>query len=445
MCGIRRRAAARTFTIHTVKALLKAANITLLSKTYTTSMAPIRVKCDKCGHTWKTPFHNLNPKKKKQNGCRLCGMKRSAEARRYTTKHVKNELSKMGIILLSKYEGSQRPIAVKHKVCGHTQARATWNELQSGSGCARCAKNARATDEDYAALARQFNGTLVRKAASASQESEWLCPIGHTFRRSYSTIKAQQTFCNVCSGSYAEVLCRMLVESLFEAPFHRVRVREMRSRKGTPLELDMFNEDLRIAVEHNGPHHYEPVGNWGGEAAYRIQKDNDERRRNYCAKNGILLIEIRQLGQRTTLERAKAQIRKALRKANMPLPPRFDAADPSTLVPKSETEAYWELVKKAAANLGLTILPCVYEGADMNIPVECEDNHRTMKTPRSILQGHKCDDCNSLRKKKAVRLSDGRLFESGAAAAKALGVTKEVVNKAAREGRVVKGLRVERA
>jgi predicted DNA-binding protein (UPF0251 family) len=46
--------------------------------------------------------------------------------------------------------------------------------------------------------------------------------------------------------------------------------------------------------------------------------------------------------------------------------------------------------------------------------------------------------------KKAVRLSDGREFESGTEAAKALGVTKETVNRAAVAGWRVKGLYVRR-
>jgi len=52
------------------------------------------------------------------------------------------------------------------------------------------------------------------------------------------------------------------------------------------------------------------------------------------------------------------------------------------------------------------------------------------KTPRSILNGHQCDQCYIEQMKKPLRLSDGRAFESGAAAAKVLGVIKETVNKA---------------
>ena len=444
MCGIRRRVAARTYSIDTVRKLLKSAKITLLSKTYTNSTVPLRVKCDKCGHVWETPFSNLNPKKSRHTGCPPCALKRRVDSRRYTTQQVRSELAKMGIILLSEYLGANNPLTVKHKACGHTESKKSWNSLQQGGGCGRCAKNARATLDDYLALAKQFNGCLIQKASAAQTDSLWECSIGHRFKRSYTSIKALQTFCTTCSSAYAEMLCLSMVERLFDATFVRVRFKEMRSAKGKPLELDMFNSDLRIAIEHNGAHHYGPQHNWGGERAFRIQQANDKRRRQYCQRNGILLIEIRQLGSITSAEEAKAQIRRALTKAKRPIPSSFDAADVTNLTPKVATEAYWESVQAAAAGMGLEILPCVYLTADTPVPVQCERGHLTQKTPRSILQGHKCDTCYTQRLSKPVRLSDGRVFKSGADAARALGVTKETINKAARWGWQVKGLQVQR-
>lgn len=443
-CAFRKRGAERAHSIEYVRSALSAVGIILLSKSYTSVEQDLEVQCQVCGHPWQATFHDLNPEGAAPTGCPPCALKRRSDSRRYTTEQIRAELDKMGIDLLGEYRGAGKPLHVRHRSCGHPEPNKPWNTLQQGRGCGRCAKNARVTDEDYDAIARQFNGQLVRKAPTADADSDWICSIGHPFKRPYSTIKALQTFCNICSGSYAEILCRMLAESLFDAPFRRVRVKEMRSPKGKPLELDIFNANLRLAIEHNGPHHYEPVSNWGGETAFKAQQENDAIRRAYCREAGIVLIEIRQLGERTTLEQAKKQIRNALIAADRPVPPSFDTAELSTLAPRSETEAYWELIQQAAANIGLKVLPCVYEGADIPVPVRCEFGHVTPKTPRSILQGHKCDECNTLRLRKPVQLSDGRVFQSGTEAANALGVTKETINKAARNGRQVKGLRVHR-
>jgi hypothetical protein len=45
---------------------------------------------------------------------------------------------------------------------------------------------------------------------------------------------------------------------------------------------------------------------------------------------------------------------------------------------------------------------------------------------------------------KPLRFSNGQVFESGAAAAKVIGVTKEIVNKAIRQRRELKGFFIER-
>ena len=443
-CGIRRRAAERRHSIEFVRGALRTRKITLLSEHYENCETQLEVQCDVCGHPWPATFHELNPEGRRPTGCPRCASARGSAARRFTTKHVREVLAELGIILLSEYKGSDKPIVVRYETCNHVDPDKTYNDIRNGTRCGKCAKNARITKEDYLELARQFNGRLIRQAQTALEESSWECSLGHPFERSYRSIVDLQTFCKTCSSSYSEMLCRTLVENLFGAPFPCVRVGDMRSKKDRPLELDMFNVDLGIAVEHNGAHHYKAIGNWGGEEAFATQQENDELRRDYCRQNGILLIEVRELGTKTSLEEAREQIRSTLTEMGKTIPMSFDAVDLATLRPKSETEAYWLAVQAAASNLGLTILPCVFESAEAHVPVKCVKGHVRPKTPRSILQGHACDECYQEQISKPVRLSDGRVFKSGTEAARALGVTKETLNKAARSGWLVKGLRVDR-
>ena len=178
--------------------------------------------------------------------------------------------------------------------------------------------------------------------------------------------------------------------------------------------------------------------------ALSTQRKNDKLRRSYCKKHGILLIEIRELGIKTSIEQVRTQVRSALKAARRRIPLDFDSVDLTQLPRHSETQVYWEIIQAAATNLGFKILPCVYHSADTPIPVECRNGHSTMKTPRSFLAEQGCDVCYMERLKKPVRLSDGRVFESGAKAAQALGVTKERINVAARTGRMVNGFLVER-
>jgi hypothetical protein len=206
----------------------------------------------------------------------------------------------------------------------------------------------------------------------------------------------------------------------------------------------MYNDDLKIAVEHHGAQHFKAVSSWTGEQGLRTQRLHDERRRGFCRENGILLIEIRQLGEKTSLEQMRQQIREALIEAEREIPARFDSAKLTNLPRVSASQVYWDGVQRAACANGFEIMRREFLGSAKPLIVRCSRGHVTSKTPRSILEGHGCDDCYMERMMRPLRLSDGRVFQSGAAAAKILGVRKETVNNAALNGWKVKGFRVER-
>ena len=58
------------------------------------------------------------------------------------------------------------------------------------------------------------------------------------------------------------------------------------------LELDCFNEDLKLAFEYQGTQHYKPVRRWGGKKAFEKQQYRDEIKRQKCKELGIRLIEV---------------------------------------------------------------------------------------------------------------------------------------------------------
>lgn len=52
------------------------------------------------------------------------------------------------------------------------------------------------------------------------------------------------------------------------------------------------NDTLKCLIEYQGRQHYEPVDFWGGEEGYIQQQIYDNKKREYCHKNNIPLIEI---------------------------------------------------------------------------------------------------------------------------------------------------------
>lgn len=95
------------------------------------------------------------------------------------------------------------------------------------------------------------------------------------------------------NDSKGEVECRRVVQDIFKRPFSKTRPDFLRNVNGQNLELDMYNDELKIAVEYNGRQHYEFVPYFHRtKESFNNQKQRDFIKRLLCEKQGIFLIEV---------------------------------------------------------------------------------------------------------------------------------------------------------
>lgn len=96
------------------------------------------------------------------------------------------------------------------------------------------------------------------------------------------------------SGSISETACRMIFQSYTGKFFHSVRPEFLRSpRTNRCLELDGYNEELRLAFEYNGIQHYEFPNRFHRTIdEFKIQQENDRFKEARCRELGIDLIVI---------------------------------------------------------------------------------------------------------------------------------------------------------
>lgn len=99
--------------------------------------------------------------------------------------------------------------------------------------------------------------------------------------------------------SSGEQECMRVLHEYFTVPFKSTRPNFLRNPvtssagKNYNLELDCYNDELKLAVEYNGRQHYDYVPYFHkNKEAFRNQQYRDELKRRICTDNGITLIEI---------------------------------------------------------------------------------------------------------------------------------------------------------
>lgn len=98
------------------------------------------------------------------------------------------------------------------------------------------------------------------------------------------------------SASKGERRVQSFLQRTFQRPFEKQRPKFLSNPVtggNYNLELDCYNEELRLAVEFNGRQHYEYVPFFHrNKEAFLNQKYRDEMKRQRCYDRGIVLIEV---------------------------------------------------------------------------------------------------------------------------------------------------------
>lgn len=130
---------------------------------------------------------------------------------------------------------------------------------------------------------------------SVKDQVVFTCENGHRSTKTAATIMAG-SWCGDCFAKQhfqREQAIRDVVERMFGMPFPRVRPAWLKSPGCRRLELDMFNENLKLAFEHNGIQHYQRHAFFHeSQEAFLHQQRNDEWKQRTCKNEGIILITV---------------------------------------------------------------------------------------------------------------------------------------------------------
>ena len=96
------------------------------------------------------------------------------------------------------------------------------------------------------------------------------------------------------NDSKLELQAKFILENIFKQPFVKVRPDFLRNDvTGYNLELDLYNHNLKLAVEINGDQHYKFIPFFHrNKDAFTKQRYRDEMKKWKCQQAGITLIDV---------------------------------------------------------------------------------------------------------------------------------------------------------
>ena len=94
--------------------------------------------------------------------------------------------------------------------------------------------------------------------------------------------------------SKLEIRAKMVLEHIFKRPFVKIRPDFLRNEvTGYNLEIDLYNDDLKLGIEVQGDQHYKFIPFFHRtKDTFVKQRYRDEMKKMKCQREGITLIEI---------------------------------------------------------------------------------------------------------------------------------------------------------
>jgi hypothetical protein len=274
-------------TIETCQEVAKSRGGLCLSDVYTNAHGKMRWKCGE-GHIWEARFCDI---KNKKGWCGECyGVKKLTLDDCKKTAHERG-----GECLSTEYVNNNTYIKWRCEK-GH-EWDAPYSRIRNAkTWCAECVRKKKLTIE----ICRQHAEKMGGKCLSTTYKNvdtymKWRCKEGHVWTAIFDHMR-RGTWCPDCVNNKTEKLCRKIIEELTGKKFSSVRPDFLQNiNTGRNLELDGYNEEMKLAFEYNGIQHYKYRPDYfhkGGEHLFIDQQENDKLKIQMCNNLGIKVIVI---------------------------------------------------------------------------------------------------------------------------------------------------------
>lgn len=272
--------------------LFESKNLELLEKEFVNERQPMKYRCRRCGYEATKDVAHL----KRDQGCKRCANRETAEKRRFTIEKIREFLNKREWKLHStEYRKNSDKIIVECEK-GHS-IDVTFMSLRAGAGCRVCSGRAVPTFEQRTEifhnlglelLTEEYDGAHIPipcRCVKCNKETQ----------RSW-TMARQGYGCHMCfplskgEGAIARFLDKVECEYT-----RQYKTEECKNIKPLPFDFAIFDctrEKLMALIEFDGAQHRMPIEYFGGEEGFLYRKTNDDIKNRFCENKNIPLLRI---------------------------------------------------------------------------------------------------------------------------------------------------------
>jgi hypothetical protein len=251
--------------------LAKSRDGLCLSLCYIDANTPMEWKCNKDGHVWTTSFSAL------KNGGSWCA--RCSKKEPHTLINCNLLAERMGGKCISdQYINNELPLIWECKK--NHQWSASYGKINQGHWCLICSGHQVKTLDDAKKVAEEKEGEcLSTEYINARTPMLWRCKNGHTWEQTYDNVK-RVCWCPECDQAKGEVETRELFEKITGKSFNKKRSIFTNKK----MELDGYNDELKIGFEQQGIQHYQYVQffNRNDTSNFEKQLQRDKLKTNEC-------------------------------------------------------------------------------------------------------------------------------------------------------------------
>jgi very-short-patch-repair endonuclease len=273
---------------------------------YKNTHSKIVVTCPKHGESYKLVKNLL-----KGHGCLKCGNEVSSNKQKLDFNEVIKVFKKVHKNKYDysrfKYYNNRIPSII---ICPyHGEFKQSIRTHSLGHGCPVCSGNKKLLNDDFISRSNSIHNNKYDYSDSFYQNMHKKVKIKckkHGIFEQLPLHHIRGVGCPKCNQSKGELMIEnflkenridYITQKKFDDCFYIGK-----------LAFDFYLPDYKTCIEFNGIQHYYPIDIFGGDEALKINKIRDKVKIDFCLKNGLKLIIIKQDKKHINVEDVKSQI-----------------------------------------------------------------------------------------------------------------------------------------